>query len=81
MALILPMLLQLLQPGNAETMEPISGSHLVELSVLATHGQEQIQVRHMQRPTFKYISHATANFQNEKSKMMLGISRVALGSP
>lgn len=34
---------RLLQPGNAETMEPISGSHLVELSVLATHGQEQIQ--------------------------------------
>ena len=35
--------LQMQQPGKMEqNLEPISGSHLVELSVVAPHGQDSI---------------------------------------
>ena len=34
---------QMLQPGNVEQVERLSGSCLVELSVVAAQGQDQIQ--------------------------------------
>jgi len=43
MKVIVSKIFRLLQPGNAECVEAISGSHMVELSVLTNHAQEQIQ--------------------------------------
>ena len=35
--------MQVVQPGNMDMTEPVTKSYLVELSVVAPHGQDQIQ--------------------------------------